>query len=143
MLTKCEFCWIIDDRLLCKVDYRRLFVQKGQKTALKSRKLISEGEEMNSGKNRLFAMMLAVVLVVSLTFVPSVFAAEANNETPEADQSLSGTSVSGEYQKYLSDLKDKEYAKEDIVINPLDYSKIEGNEFSNGFDEQKDVMYRN
>ena len=112
------------------MDYSRLFVQKGQKPALKSRNLISEGEEMNSGKNRLFAAMLAIVLAVSLTFVPSVLAAEDNKESVEADQSLTGTSVSGEYEKYLKDHQDKENAKEDIVINPLDYTKVEGNEFS-------------
>ena len=85
---------------------------------------------MNSGKNRLFAAMLAIVLAVSLTFVPSVLAAEDNKESVEADQSLTGTSVSGEYEKYLKDHQDKENAKEDIVINPLDYTKVEGNEFS-------------
>ena len=88
---------------------------------------------MNSGKSRLLAVVLTVALLVSFFVVPSAYAdvAAAEADSPvQTDTVTTGTSVTGEYENYLSSIAGYSYAKDDIYIDALAYKEAVGCEYS-------------
>ncbi len=103
--------------------------------------LFFEGEEMNSGKIRKLAVILAVVMMLSIFALPLASAEEAKTEGSSDTNvdSSSNSDVSAEYQKYLQSIAQYSNAKQDIVIDPLAYL-AEGNEYD-GADGKVNVLY--
>ncbi|MBO5745481.1 MAG: extracellular solute-binding protein [Clostridia bacterium] len=73
---------------------------------------------MNSGKFRLPALLLVIVLLVSLFAMP--VSADEVTDAPQTG-ATTGTSSAAEYMAYLEQIASYNYAKEDIVIDPLKY----------------------
>ncbi len=86
---------------------------------------------MNSGKIRILAVLLVAILAVSFFAIPTAAAAEADNggESTVTGETSSGSDASAEYQKYLQSIAGVAYAKEDIVINALDYKEATDHEY--------------
>lgn len=85
---------------------------------------------MNSAKIRLFAAVLAIAILASFCLIPSVSAEEAAEGVIDGSSDVqTGTSVSDQYTKYLASIADKSDAKEDIVINAVNYKEILDCEF--------------
>lgn len=95
---------------------------------------------MNSGKIRKLAVMLVIALLLSIFALPLASAEEANagdNSQVEID-STSSSAVSAEYTKYLQSIAGYSNAKQDIVINPLEYV-AEGSDYD-GADGKVNVL---
>ncbi len=85
---------------------------------------------MNSGKIRLLAIVLVTVLMVSLFAVLPASAEEVqNSDAPVTENTVTGGDVSDEYVKYLESISSSSYAKEDIVIDPLNYVEAAEHEY--------------
>lgn len=88
---------------------------------------------MNSGKTRLFAVLIAVAVMMSYFVVPTAFAEEMVDDAPAKDVvTQTGTNVTGEYEKYLSSISGYDYAKEEdtIYIDALSYKETVGCEYT-------------
>lgn len=86
---------------------------------------------MKSGKTRLLAVLVALVLIASFFVLPTASAVEGTEETTGTDikTNTSSTSVSAEYAKYLESVSGYADAAEDIVIDPTAYVGAEDCEF--------------
>ncbi|MBO5912926.1 MAG: hypothetical protein J6Q76_05585, partial [Clostridia bacterium] len=87
---------------------------------------------MKSGKIRLLAIVLMTVIMVSLFALPVASADEVQNDTgniPTTGGEQSGSNASNEYTKYLESIASNNYAKEDIVIDPLSYKEAFDHEY--------------
>lgn len=85
---------------------------------------------MYSGRIKRLAVMLVVMLLVSVFALPAVSATEAAAGDAETSSDASyGTDKSSLYFTYLKTIAQYNYAKEDIVINPLEYTNAEGVEY--------------
>lgn len=90
-------------------------------------KSVYEGEEMKSGKTRILAVVLVMMLLVSLFAVPTASATETADTTGQetTGSTSSSTNVTDQYMKYLESIANVSNAKEDIVIDPLSYKQAE------------------
>lgn len=96
-------------------------------------KSVFEGEEMNSGKFRILAVVIVTVLMVSIFALPIASADEVQAPGGSSEDTMGGTSsgasVSAEYEGYLASIAQYGYAKKDIVIDPLAYKQADGCEY--------------
>ncbi len=95
---------------------------------------------MYSGRIKRLAVLLVVLLSLSVFAVPAVSAEEADAGVTESSSSTSyGTDKSAEYRKYLETIAQYGNAKQDIVINPLQYVLAEDVEYD-GADGKVSVL---
>ncbi|MBQ1182896.1 MAG: hypothetical protein IIX60_00445, partial [Clostridia bacterium] len=86
---------------------------------------------MYSGRIKRLAVMLVVLIMMSMFVLPAVSATEGNAGVADGSTSENsyGTDKSAEYKRYLESIAQYKFAKEDIVINPLQYMLAEGVEY--------------
>lgn len=86
---------------------------------------------MYSGRIKRLAVMLVILIMMSIFALPTVSATESDTGATDSSSSNNsyGTDKSAEYQRYLESIAQYNYAKEDIVINPLEYTLAEGVEY--------------
>lgn len=86
---------------------------------------------MYSGRIKRLAVTLVILIMMSIFALPTVSATESDTGATDSSSSNNsyGTDKSAEYQRYLESIAQYNYAKEDIVINPLEYTLAEGVEY--------------
>ena len=86
---------------------------------------------MYSGRIKRLAIMLVILIMMSIFALPAASADEVSAGgvgTSSSDNSY-GTDKSELYKRYLESIAQYKYAKEDIIINPLEYTLAEGVEY--------------